>query len=101
MPELPPRPAKLRSQRDINLWRIPLQLSLAAVALFGITMIPDVLDKYGVMRIAQMVEIAIRALSPAVRLERLVKLAFDQIRQASTTTPAVLIRQIDAVRRLA
>jgi uncharacterized membrane protein len=44
---LAPRPTKLRSQRDINLWRIPLQLSLAAVALFGITLIPDILDKYG------------------------------------------------------
>jgi uncharacterized membrane protein len=36
-----------------------------------------------------------------VRLERLVKLAFDQIRQAAATTPAVLIRQLDAIRRLA
>ena len=48
---LAPRPTKLRSQRDINLWRIPLQLSLAAVALFGITLIPDILDKYGVIHI--------------------------------------------------
>jgi uncharacterized membrane protein len=48
---LAPRPTKLRSQRDINLWRIPLQLSLAAVALFAITLIPDILDKYGVIRI--------------------------------------------------
>ena len=47
----PPRPTKLRSQRDINLWRIPLQLSLAAVALFGITLIPDILDKYHVIYI--------------------------------------------------
>ena len=46
-----PRPTKLRSQRDINMWRVPLQLSLAAVALFGITLIPDVLDKYGVIHI--------------------------------------------------
>jgi uncharacterized membrane protein len=46
-----PRPTKLRSQRDINLWRIPLQLSLAAVALFGITLIPDILDKCGVIHI--------------------------------------------------
>jgi uncharacterized membrane protein len=46
-----PRPARLRSQRDINLWRIPLQLSLAATALFGITLIPDVLDSYGVIHI--------------------------------------------------
>jgi hypothetical protein len=45
------RPTRLRSQRDINLWRIPLQLSLAATALFGITLIPDILDKYGVIHI--------------------------------------------------
>ena len=45
------RPTKLRSQRDINLWRIPLQLSLAATGLFGITLIPDILDKYGVIHI--------------------------------------------------
>jgi hypothetical protein len=38
---------------------------------------------------------------PSVRLERLAKLAFDQIRQASATTPAVLIHQLDAIRRLA
>jgi uncharacterized membrane protein len=37
---------------------------------------------------------------PPVRLERLVKVAFDQIRQAAATTPAVLIRQLDAIRRL-
>jgi uncharacterized membrane protein len=46
-----PRPTKLRSQRDINLWRIPLQLSLAATALFGLTLIPDILDKFGVIHI--------------------------------------------------
>src|SRR6202046_2603885 len=46
-----PRPTKLRSQRDINLWRIPLQLSLVAVALFGSPLIPDILDKYGVIHI--------------------------------------------------
>jgi uncharacterized membrane protein len=45
------RPTKLRSQRDINMWRIPLQLSLVAVALFGITLIPDILDKYRVIHI--------------------------------------------------
>jgi uncharacterized membrane protein len=45
------RQTKLRSQRDINLWRIPLQLSLASTALFGITVIPDILDKYGVIHI--------------------------------------------------
>src|SRR5271167_2146008 len=48
---LAPRPTRLRSQRDINLWRIPLQLSLVAVALFGLTMIPDILDKYGIIHI--------------------------------------------------
>jgi uncharacterized membrane protein len=48
---LDPRPTKLRSQRDINLWRIPLKLSLAAIALFGVTLIPDVLDAYHVIHI--------------------------------------------------
>src|SRR5471032_489540 len=48
---LDPRPAKLRSQRDINLWRIPLKLSLAAIALFAITLIPDVLDANGAIHI--------------------------------------------------
>jgi len=48
---LAPRPTKLRSQRDINLWRIPLQLSLAAVALFAVTLVPDILDKYRVIQI--------------------------------------------------
>ena len=48
---LAPRPVKLRSQRDVNLWRIPLQVSLAAIALFGVTMIPDVLDKYGAIHV--------------------------------------------------
>src|SRR6516225_2958334 len=43
--------AKLASQRDINLWRIPLLLSIGAVALFGIALIPDILDKYGVIHI--------------------------------------------------
>src|ERR1700679_395598 len=42
------RPTKLRSQRDINLWRIPLQLSIGAVAVFGITLTPDILDEYGI-----------------------------------------------------
>jgi uncharacterized membrane protein len=95
--------------------------------------------------IAQIVEIAIRALSPAVNdtftgvacvdwlgdalllaasapsldesrhdssgklrlsvrplyLERLVRMAFDQIRQASTDNPAVSIRILDTVRRIA
>src|ERR1700733_15353549 len=48
---LPPRLVPLRSQRDVNLWRIPLQISLAALTLFGVTVIVDALDKYGVMHI--------------------------------------------------
>jgi uncharacterized membrane protein len=45
------RRTKLRSQRDIDLWRIPLKLSLAAVGLFALTLIPDILDKYGIIQI--------------------------------------------------
>jgi uncharacterized membrane protein len=48
---IPWRGTALRSARDINLWRIPLQLSLAAVLLFAITLIPDTLDKFGVIHI--------------------------------------------------
>jgi uncharacterized membrane protein len=48
---LAPRTANLRSQRDVNLWRIPLGLSLAAIALFGITLTPDILDSYHVIHI--------------------------------------------------
>jgi uncharacterized membrane protein len=43
----------------------------------------------------------LRVWMPPVRLERLAKFAFDQVRQASANTPAVLIRQLDAIRRLA
>jgi uncharacterized membrane protein len=51
-PRMPaPRATSLRSQRDVNLWRIPLQLSLLGVALFATTLIPDILDKYGVIHI--------------------------------------------------
>jgi uncharacterized membrane protein len=45
------RSTRLRSQRDVNLWRIPLLLSLSALALFGVTIIPDVLDKLGVIHL--------------------------------------------------
>ena len=45
------RSTKLRSQRDINLWRTPLAMSLAAIVLFGITLTPDILDKFGVIHI--------------------------------------------------
>jgi uncharacterized membrane protein len=37
---------------------------------------------------------------PALRLERVVKTAFDQIRQAAADNPAVLIRILDAIRRI-
>ena len=48
---LAPRPVKLRSQRDVNLWRIPLRISLGAIALFGLTLTPDILDAYGIIHI--------------------------------------------------
>ena len=48
---LDPRRVKLPSQRDVNLWRIPLRVSLGAIGLFGLTMIPDVLDRYGIIHI--------------------------------------------------
>ncbi len=48
---LAPRPVKLRSQRDVNLWRIPVQMALGSLALFATTMVPDVLDKLGVIHI--------------------------------------------------
>jgi uncharacterized membrane protein len=35
----------------VNLWKIPLQLSLASVALFALTMVPDVLDAKGIIHI--------------------------------------------------
>ena len=36
---------------DVNLWRIPLEFSLASLALFGLTMIPDVLDARGAIHL--------------------------------------------------
>jgi uncharacterized membrane protein len=36
---------------NVNLWKIPLQLSLAGVALFATTMVPDVLDAKGIIHI--------------------------------------------------
>jgi uncharacterized membrane protein len=42
----------------------------------------------------------LRVWIPALRIERVIKLAFDQIRQAAATTPAVLIRQLDMIRRM-
>ena len=37
---------------------------------------------------------------PPLRFERLVKTAFDQIRQAAAENPAVLIRILDTIRRM-
>jgi uncharacterized membrane protein len=36
-----------------------------------------------------------------LRLERLVRMAFDQVRQAAADNPAVLIRMLDTIRRIA
>jgi uncharacterized membrane protein len=41
----------LRTRSNVNLWKIPLALSLASVALFGVTMVPDVLDAVGVLHL--------------------------------------------------
>ena len=37
----------------------------------------------------------------ALKLERLVKMAFDQMRQAAVDNPAVLVRMLDTIRRIA
>src|SRR6202789_1394957 len=47
----PSRLPPARAVSNVNLWRIPLQLSLAGVVLFALTMIPDVLDAKGIIRI--------------------------------------------------
>ena len=41
----------VRSPANVNLWRIPLVLSIASVALFGITVGIDALDAYGVIHL--------------------------------------------------
>ncbi len=38
---------------DVNLWRIPLRFSVASLILFGLTMIPDVLDARGVIHLPE------------------------------------------------
>ncbi len=48
---LAPRPLNLRSQRDVNLWRIPLALSLAAIVLFCVTVAVDALDAVHVIQL--------------------------------------------------
>jgi uncharacterized membrane protein len=41
----------VRTRSNVNLWKIPLLLSIGAITLFGITMIPDGLDAYGVIHL--------------------------------------------------
>jgi uncharacterized membrane protein len=36
---------------NVNLWRVPLKMSLAAVLLFAVTMVPDMLDAYHVIHL--------------------------------------------------
>ena len=45
------RSRDLRASRDVNLWRIPLLLTVLGIALFGLTMVPDVLDALGIIHI--------------------------------------------------
>ena len=40
-----------RTRSNVNLWKIPLALSLASLVLFGVTMIPDVLDATGAIHL--------------------------------------------------
>ena len=47
----PFRLAPARAVSNVNLWKIPLQLSLASVALFAVTMVPDVLDAKGIIHL--------------------------------------------------
>jgi uncharacterized membrane protein len=47
----PSRLPPARAVSNVNLWKIPLQLSMASVALFALTMVPDVLDAKGIIRI--------------------------------------------------
>src|SRR5277367_5942857 len=39
------------SSHNVNLWIVPLKMSLAAIVLFGITMIPDMLAAYHIIHI--------------------------------------------------
>jgi uncharacterized membrane protein len=48
-PQLPPPRRSHRS--NVNLWKIPLQLSVGSVVLFGLTMIPDSLDAFGIIHL--------------------------------------------------
>ena len=39
------------SSHNVNLWIVPLKMSLAAIVLFGITIIPDMLAAYHVIHL--------------------------------------------------
>jgi len=45
------RLAPARAVSNVNLWKIPLQLSLGSVLLFALTMVPDVLDAKGLIHL--------------------------------------------------
>ncbi len=45
------RSSRVGRSSDVNLWRIPLRFSLAGLAFFGLTMIPDVFDALGIIHI--------------------------------------------------
>jgi uncharacterized membrane protein len=47
------RPGPVGRASDVNLWRIPLGFSLASLAFFGLTMIPDLLDARGVIHLPE------------------------------------------------
>ncbi len=47
------RSAPVGRSSDVNLWRIPLKFSLASLVLFGLTMIPDVLDARGAIHLPE------------------------------------------------
>ncbi len=44
-------PPSQQSQHNFNLWIIPLKMSLVAVLLFALTMIPDTLAAYNVIHL--------------------------------------------------
>ena len=41
----------IRPRHNVNLWRVPLQMSIAALALFALTMVPDMLAAYHVIHL--------------------------------------------------
>ena len=43
--------SSFKSRHDVNLWIVPLRMALAAVLLFGLTMVPDLLAAYHVIHL--------------------------------------------------